>query len=183
MEEQILNEVKFESRKLVIPTPKGDIIVTVKTDNLYPGVYVDFVSDYIKESSIISEENGKPLLQLAMVEYNTVDKELSSYVWGEKGKEDYSYKAIHNDSLMFNEDFEILPEGTKVVHNGKLGYIMGDDRDNCPEGYHSSLNYYIKYAIDEESYEDVQKRINSEDSPWYDFMDIWDSVEVVSSLS
>mgnify|MGYP001569923840 CR=1 FL=1 len=118
-----------------------------------------------------------------MVEYNAVNKELASYVWGESNQEDYSYKAVHNDSLIFNEDFEILPVGTKVLHNEKLGYIMGDDRDNCPDGYHDSLNYYIKYAVDRESYEDVQKRIDSENSPWYDFMDIWYSVKVVPSLN
>lgn len=174
-----MENIQFKDGKLVVPTPKGDILVSVKSDSLYPGVYIDFVSNDIKDSVVLHEEDGKPSIQLAMVEYNTVDRELSSYVWGEARQGDYTYKAVHNDSLIFNEDFKILPKGTKVIHNGKLGYIMGDDRENCPDGYHDSLNYYIKYAVNGESYEDVQEKIKSEDGCWYDFMDIWSSVEVV----
>lgn len=51
----------------------------------------------------IQFKDGKPSIQLAMVEYNTVDRELSSYVWGEARQGDYTYKSVHNDSLIFNE--------------------------------------------------------------------------------
>ena len=35
-----MENVKLENGKLVVPTPKGDIVVFVKTDGLYPGVYL-----------------------------------------------------------------------------------------------------------------------------------------------
>lgn len=175
-----MNNFKFENGKLTVPTPKGDIVVTVSIDCLYPGVFIDFVSNDIKDSVTYFEDDGKPSIQLATVEYNTIEKELCSYVWGNSESENYSYKAVHNDALIFNEDFEIFPKGTEITHNGKRGFIMGDNRDDCLDGYKASLNYYIKYALDEETYDDVLKRIDLENISLYDRIDKWNYVEINS---
>lgn len=168
-----MENVKYENGKLTVSTPKGDIVISVEGDCNYPGIYVDFKSKEIKESAMIFEENT---IQLARIEYGVEDKELRAYLWENPGDEEYSYKATYNDALMFNEDFEILPVGTKVKYCGRVAYVMGDDRDNCPNGYDSSLNYYIKYALEGETYKDVLDRIKNNEEPWYDMMDIWDLI-------
>lgn len=180
MKEQVLNEVKFENGRLIVPTPKGDIIVSVDGDCDYPGISVDFKSNDIKERALLYSNDE---IELARIEYGIEDKELRAYLWETPGKEEPSYKATYNESLIFNEDFEILPPGTKVMHNGKLGYIIKDDRDECYDGYEESLNYAIKYALEGESYEDVLERINSsEDENSYDFMDLWRYIDEVKPL-
>ena len=75
------------------------------------------------------------------------------------------------------EDFKILEVGTKVKYDDKIAYIMGDDRDNCPDGYHESLNYYIKFALENETYEEIAKRVENED--WYDDMILWYEAKLV----
>lgn len=170
------NSVKFENNILTVPTPKGNIVITVKDDGgLYPGVHIDFESKDIKESVKLYDE----AIQLATIEYNTVDKELATFIWDKPEKEDYSYKAIYNNFLIFDEDFKILPIGTKVKCFNKKAFIMGDDRDNCLDGYKDSLNYYIKYANDNETYEDVLKRIEKNKEEWYDNMELWSFIKTI----
>lgn len=183
MKEQVLNEVKFENGRLIVPTPKGDIVVTVKDDGFRKGVYVDIESEDIKDKYAYYEDDKKPTLPLVMVEYDECDKELSTYVYGNPADEEPTHSIDHTKALMFNEDFEILPPGTKVMHNGKLGYIIKDDRDECYDGYEESLNYAIKYALEGESYTDTLERIDSsDDENSYDFMDLWIYVDEVKPL-
>ena len=59
MKEQVLNEVKFENGRLIVPTPKGDIIVSVDGDCDYPGISVDFKSNDIKDSCAYYENSNK----------------------------------------------------------------------------------------------------------------------------
>ena len=179
-EKKLLDEVKYEKGKLIVPTPKGDIIVSVEDDYNYPGVYVDFKSKDIKESALTYDNDE---IQLARIEYDIVNRELRTYLWETPGEESYSYKATYNDYLMFNEDFEILPQGTKVIHNDKLGYIIKDNRDECNDGYKESLKYAIKYALNGESYEDVLERINSSDNEKpYDVMIFWRNINEIKYL-
>ena len=58
-----------------------------------------------------------------------------------------------------------------------MAYITGDDRENCPDGYHDSLNYCIKYALEDETYDDILKRIKEEN--WYDDMILWHWAKVI----
>ena len=87
-----------DNKSLIVNTPKGKIIVSVKTDDLYPGIFIDFKSKDIKESAKIYSED----IPLAMIEYNTVEKELCTYIWGESGNEDITHKICYNDSLIFD---------------------------------------------------------------------------------
>lgn len=169
-----MNDVKYEDGKLIVSTPKGDIVVSVDGDCGYPGISVDFKSNDIKESALMYAYDEIPL---ARIEYGIEDKELRTYLWEVPGKEEPSYKATYNDSLTFDEDFEILEEGTKIEYNGQVAYITGDDRENCPEGYHDSLNYYIKYALEDETYDGILERINKEE--WYDEMILWSWAKVI----
>lgn len=162
---------------LTVPTPKGDIVISVEED--YPGVYIDFKSNDIKESAKLLGEDS---IQLARIEYDTKDKELKTLLWENPENQDCSYRTTFNDALTFNEDFNILPIGTKVEYCGQIAYIVGDDRDNCPEGYHSSLNYFIKYALKDEKYEDVLKRIENSNEEWYDEMIFWDDINKVIDI-
>lgn len=188
MKEQILNEVKvkFENGRLIVPTPKGDIVVTVKDDECCKGVYVDIESEDVKDKYACYEESKAPMLPLAAVCYDECCKKLSTYIYGSPLSDEPTHEINHTRGLIFNEDFDVLQPGTKVIHNGKLGYIIKDNRDDedeCLDGYEESLNYAIKYASKEESYEDILIKINSsKDENPYDTMQFWRNVYEVKSL-
>lgn len=171
-----MENVKYENGKLTVSTPKGDIVISVEGDCDYPGVNIDFKSKEIKESAILFEDDT---IQLARIEYGVEDEELRAYLWENPGDEEYSYKTTFNDALIFDENFEIIPYGTKVEYCGQIAYIVGDDRDNCPDGYCASLNYFIKYALEDETFDDMMARVESNNEPWYDIMDLWNMVKKV----
>lgn len=171
------NKATFENNILTVPTPKGNIVVSVKDNGgLYPGVYIDFHSEDIKENAKVYDE----MIQLAMIEYNTEDKELATFLWNNPGEEDISHKFVYNDFLKFDEDFEILPIGTEVKYLNNKAFIVGDDRNNCPNGYKESLNYYLKYANENETYEDVLNRIKENKEEFYDCMELWSHIEPIT---
>lgn len=167
------NNAKFEDNRLIVPTPKGDIVVSIKDNGgIYPGIFVDFHTEDIKESARLYDE----FIQLAMIEYNTEEKELALSVWNDPGSEDISHKFTYTEFLTYDEDFEILPKGTEVLYVGKRAFITGDDKQECVNGYKESLNYFIKFANENETYEDVLNRIITNQEDWYDVMEFWSEI-------
>ena len=112
----IKENVRYEEGRLIVTTPKGDIVVSVDGDSSYPGVTVTFESEEnIKERALNYEHNS---IDLVRVEYDIPDKKLRALVWADSNKDDYTDEIDFNDNLIFNEDFEILEEGTKIEFKG-----------------------------------------------------------------
>ena len=170
--------VKFENGVLTVPTPKGNIVVRTICDEDYSSVEINFESNDIKDSCAYYEDGKMPIIPLSLVEYNAENKALATFVWENPKDDDYTYKGYHTNALMFNEDFKILEDGTKIIYDNETAFIMGNDAENCPDGYEDSLNYYIKYSLENETYQELLKRIKDDDN-WYDTMILWDSAEVV----
>lgn len=173
-----MKNVKFENGKLIVSTTKGDIVVSVEGNERDVNVCIDFQGEQIKDRYAEYIDN-KAVLPLVMVQFDEDNKELKSLTWENSLSGEATHIADHSESLIYDEDFYMLPVGTKVVNNknNKIGYVVGNNADECHSGYQHSLEYKIKYALEDESYEDVLNRIKSSDSEnEYDIIELWENV-------
>lgn len=170
-----MNNVKFENGKLIVPTKKGNIVVIVDLDDCAEGIFVEFESNDIKEkyAYTLPTEDLSKTIPLIEVKYDSESKSLGAKLWEDLSSNECTYTADYTDALMFDEDFDILEDGTKVIYAGKVAYITGNDSEDCENGYHECLNYYIKYSSKDETYEEVQDRIDANNEKHYDDMALW----------
>lgn len=80
-----------EQGKITVPTPLGDIVVTVKTDTEYPGVYVDLKGEKVKD---ILEMNA---CMLTTIEYDPLKEVVQSVVYGDGNSEEPTYIVEHEN--------------------------------------------------------------------------------------
>lgn len=73
--------------KLIVGTPVGELIVTVKADGTYPGVTVDFKGKSGEEA------------YLAMVEYDADENAVRTHVYGDKYSDVPTASITHKDLL------------------------------------------------------------------------------------
>lgn len=72
-----------------------------------------------------------------------------------------------------DEEFYLLNDGTKVIYDGKIAYITGNDSETCECSYYEELNYYIKYCSKNETYEEVKDRVDANNEKHYDDIALW----------
>ena len=77
-----------------------------------------------------------------------------------------------------NQVIEILEDGTKINCLNHIAYIVGNNEESSEEDL-SDLNYYVKYALENESYDELLERIKNEDN-WYDDMLLHNMFTVVN---
>lgn len=79
--------------KLVVPTPLGDIIVGVKADSTYPGIYID-----LKGPKVNDEYSGTDgSAALATVEFDPGKGKIQSIIYGNGNSEEYTHLVEHEN--------------------------------------------------------------------------------------
>lgn len=79
------------NNNLKVPTPLGDIVVTVKTDSTYPGVYVDLKGENVNDSFEVNTA------ALATIEFEPVKNKIQSVVYGDAKSEEPSHVVEHEN--------------------------------------------------------------------------------------
>lgn len=86
-------KVEYNDGSLILETEKGNFIVSLKVDDDYPGVYVDFESKE-KNTSDFDEST-----QLALIELDKEDEIIRSIVWQDSEKQDPTHEITHNINI------------------------------------------------------------------------------------
>lgn len=86
-------KVEYNDGSLILETEKGNFIVSLKVDDDYPGVYVDFESK-AKNTSDFDEST-----QLALIELDKEDEIIRSIVWQDSEKQDPTHEITHNINI------------------------------------------------------------------------------------
>lgn len=88
----ISNSKEMDNKKeLSVNTPLGDIVVAVKTDSEYPGVYVDLKGEKVKDTFEVGT------VSLATVEFAPNKNKVQTVVYGDAEKEEPTYIVEHEN--------------------------------------------------------------------------------------
>lgn len=82
-----------ENNEISVDTPFGKIVVRVKADTQYPGVYVDLVGPDVNETF----ENKT--VGLALVEFEPQKNKIQTVVYGDGSSEEYTHLVEHKNVL------------------------------------------------------------------------------------
>ena len=81
-------------RKLTVPTPLGDIVVSAKMDSEYPGIYID-----LKGAEVNNEFGGKDgSAFLATIEFDPIKGKIQSVIYGDANREEFTHLVEHKNT-------------------------------------------------------------------------------------
>lgn len=83
----------IDIQTLSVKTPMGDIVVSVKTDSEYPGVYIDL------KGPGLNDQYEKDSVGLAWVEFEPNKNKIQTVVYGDGNKEDFTHLIEHENLL------------------------------------------------------------------------------------
>lgn len=78
---------------LSVKTPMGDIVVSVKADSEYPGIYIDL------KGPGLNDQYEKDSVGLAWIEFEPNKNKIQTVVYGDGNKEDYTHLIEHKNLL------------------------------------------------------------------------------------
>jgi len=89
--EEAYDNSNYNDFLVSVSIPIGNIIVRVKTDSNYPGIYVDLKGENIRDGY---EENT---VNLAVIEYDMENKKMQTVVYGDSLRDDPSVVIEHGN--------------------------------------------------------------------------------------
>ena len=77
------------NEELIAKTPLGEIVVGIKSDPDYPGVYIELRGDHV------NDRFKEGCVRLAWVEYSSEKKCLQTVVYGDGDADDFTHLVEH----------------------------------------------------------------------------------------
>ena len=109
-----MNTDEAKDNKISVGTPLGDIVVQIKTDSEYPGVFIDLKGDKVNDTFEVGT------VMLGTVEYDPLKKAVQTLVYGDAEREEPTQVVVHEnvEKNIETEVYRLLDNA--VIHELEL---------------------------------------------------------------